>query len=197
MEIQHGRMKSPMSFEEVSHPKGQRSSTRDNSCQCLPMIVTLLEKLGNISEAIDRTVLDIGLAMHKTSLGHCHTILRCERCISKPEYFKLLALVSEKLVHLCELIVDYNLQSNSGARRSLPSVRENQPRRVVSFGQYKIDHQPEMDCIVRVLISLQIRALGSLLLDMKKAGPTTEMSKLEASERRLQRAIESIFQARG
>ena len=186
-----------MSFEEVGQPKNRPSSTRDNLCHCLPMIVTLLEKLGNVSESVDRTVLDIGLAMHKTSLSRCHTILRCGRCISKPEYFKLLALVSEKLVHLCELIVDYNLQSNSGATKSLPSDRESQPRRVVSFGQYMIDQQPEMDCVVRVITSLQIRALWSLLVDMKKAGPTTEVSKLEASERRLQRAIESIFQARG
>ena len=176
----------------MCHPKPRQSSIGEDPCNCLLTIVTLLEKLENVREAVDKNVLDFALAVHKTSLGHCRAILRCGSCISKPEYFKLLALVSEKLVTLCEMIVNYSLQSTGDATKTPPGVREKQ-QRMVSFGQYRIDQQSEMDCVTRVLVSLQIRALWSLLVDMKKVAPSAEISKLSVNERRLEVAIERAF----
>ena len=100
--------------------------------------------------------------------------------------------MSEKLVNLCEMIVNYSLQSTGDAMKTAPVVRENQ-QRMVSFGQYRIDQQSEMDCVTRVLVSLQIRALWSLLVDMNKAAPSAEMSKLSVNERRLEVALDSVF----
>jgi hypothetical protein len=107
----------------------------------------------------------------------------------------MLSLVSEKLVQLCDEIVEkYLLLTDSkGTVGRTPSVAGSSnpdtfDRQGISFGNYEID-DCEWEAIVKILISMQLNDLERLLTSVMKvsllAQRKTQMSKLLAADSRV------------
>lgn len=181
-------------------------------------MVSLLEVLENSNSSIESAVLDSVLASHKDALNQCNAVLRCPRCTARSENMMLLAFVCEKLALLCEKIVKRYLgqpravgnefllerqglsgiitPAGGGGAGVIPGYRAK-----VSFGDYAVDQCFEWDCIIRVLITLQIGSLGSLLARMKttassKASGGAQLSVLAAAEQRV-RNVAGLLQRFG
>lgn len=75
-------------------------------CSCLLIMVHLLETIDSSVELVEAKKLDIALATHKATLSTCIDVVNCSRCMVQLEYIKLLSLVYEKVVNLCELITN-------------------------------------------------------------------------------------------
>ncbi|KAL9123065.1 MAG: hypothetical protein Q9187_000392 [Circinaria calcarea] len=147
-----------------------------SSCQCLQTLVLLLEETEYRSNAIDSAILDSALAYHKEALHRCNTMLRCLICTARSENMMLLAVVCEKLVAMCDRIASRFLQHTwqphvcFGSKHGIEersSRKGDECRRKVFFGNYEIDQREEWEHLIRVLIFLQLKRLGSLMAKIK------------------------------
>lgn len=189
-------------------PNMQTPSHSPTSDQCLQTMVFLLEELENKSSSIESTALDSGLASHKEALNHCNAMLRCAQCTTRSENMMLLAFVCEKLVTLCEKVVGkYKGQPHPGhdfLRRQGDGMTSKGGSSgcsaAVVFGDYGVDLPLEWDCVIRVLIILQLKSLGNLLARMKMMASSTvrgaQLSVLLAAERRVGNVV-ALFQQSG
>ncbi len=140
------------------------------TCRCLQTVISVLEELENESDLIDSSGLDSVLAFHKEALAQCRVLLRCVACMARLEYPLLLVLVCEKLVNFCEKMVNEHLRrrrgqveflagKNSSGNGNLGMAHHQQK---LSVGKYGVDLPVEFDCILKVLMALQLKALEGL-----------------------------------
>jgi hypothetical protein len=171
------------------------------------MVGTLLEGLETKINLVNSAELDAILAGQKEALGHSGLVLNCASCIARPEYMLFLGLISEKVATLCELIVTKyttEIQRHSEHERSFFSdngallKKTFNGRKTVFLGDYKIESPVEWDCLIRVLIALQLRSFGTFLTEMRRIaalGPNpTQVFKVQATERRIGNLIQKLRQ---
>ena len=174
------------------------------TCPCLQTVISILEELENESDLIDTSGLDSVLAFHKGALAQCKILLRCVACMARSEYSLLLVLVCEKLVNFCEKMVNEHLrrprgqveflaENNSSGDGSVGSAHHPQK---LSVGKYGVDLPVEFDCILKVLIALQLKALEGLLIDVRKMVSLSlhgaRMSKFLSNEQKLKALAEKL-----
>lgn len=171
-------------------------------------IAFLLEQLENKSSSIESTALDSALASHKEALNHCNAMLRCAKCTARSENMMLLAFVCEKLVTLCEKVLgNYTGQPRPGdeflKRQGDGMASEGGGTGCcakVLFGEYGVDLPLEWDCLIRVLIILQLKSLGNLLARIKMMASSAvrgaQLSVLLAAKRRVRNVV-ALFQQSG
>ena len=185
----------PSASERPLQPINRQTFTKPPatplSCACLVTKVSLLEQLG--SHPVDDS-LDEVLAVHKTCLGKCWSVLGCGLCMSKSESVMLLVLVYERLVAFCEAVTDAYLDRRVHALSRLNSSVPEPPR--LAFGKYPIDKDEEWDCLTGALTLYQVKVLGRQLLAIRKPASTLlrggQISKLLTCERRMRALAERL-----
>ena len=167
-------------------------------CECLHMMASLLEDLESRMETIASTTLDLILASNKEALIHCNKTLRCEMCPTRSGNMTLLSSICEKLVVLCEHVINEYLhqtqrvESSAKATGKLSSMLRDGAAgfwQKAFLGAYTLDSYPEWDYLIRLLIGLQLRDLERLLVRMKSmasaVGRGARVTSLHAVEQRL------------
>lgn len=146
--------------------------------------------------------LDAALLSHKETLGFLQQILRCAQYMTRPENMMMLNLILEKVIDLCEEIVELylNLMNPKAATTEKPWVAnvsgtDMLERQDIYFGDYQMD-AVEWESLVRVLIILQLRGLEESVARMQKVPfltqRETQMSKLLVSETRLANILKKL-----
>lgn len=146
------------------------------TCHCLQTLISILEELENESDLIDSSGLDSVLAFHKGALAQCKILLRCVACMAMSEHPLLLVLVCERLVDFCEKMVNEHLRRPQGQVKILAENNSSEDGNVgsahhqqkISVGKYGVDLPVEFDCILKVLMALQLKALEGLLIEVRK-----------------------------
>lgn len=176
------------------------------SCRCLQTVISFLEELEEESDLIDLSGLDSVLAFHKEALAQCRILLRCVACMARSEYPLLIVLVCEKLVSFCEKMVNEYLRRPRGQfefsaeKNSLgdSSVGRTHHQQKFSVGKYEVNLPVELDCILRLLVALQLKALEGLLIEVRKTVSLSlhgaRVSKFLNTERRLKALAEKLQQ---
>ena len=191
-------------WESSSDDTGNRQAESRSSaeqCQCLQTMAVLLEELESKGRDIDSIMLDAVLASQKENLTHCNTMLHCKSCTIRSENMLLLVIVCEKMVNLSAKTVDRyqqqsrQLQEPPMKEQQLQQHQQQQPQQQqqqqqkLFFGNYKVDSQLEMDCLLRVLLMLQLKSLTALLFKMKTEASSAlrdmHLSMLMVAEKRL------------
>ncbi len=201
---------------------GQESSQRGPSCNCLGVIVTLLEDLESLPlSQIAYAALDTALASHKLCLSQVDQVVRCENCVARSELMALLTHVCEQLTRLCERLVAVFLHAGSLASppsglASLPTPAESvsdsglsqqlssSTRKILDSatlpfhcGSYNAAPS-EWKCVIRLLISLQVRALFAVLGRLRETSFSTRLelihTKIRVVINRLESSSEGSFQ---
>lgn len=166
-------------------------------CQCLQTLVILLEETEHKSINVGSLSIESMLAYQKEARTRCATILQCGCCTTHSSNLMLLAVVCEKLVSLCDKVVSqYGQHAQQSQLRLNPSQDSNaettkksmDERKRMFFGNYEISSTEEWEYMMRVLILLQLKSLGSLLSNIKRLASSktraTQHSLLVTSERR-------------
>lgn len=174
------------------------------TCRCLQTVISVLEELENESDLIDSSGLNSVLAFHKEALAQCRVLLRCVACMARLEYPLLLVLVCEKLVNFCEKMVNEHLRRRRGQVEFLAGKNSSGDGNVgtahhqqkLSVGKYGVDLPVEFDCILKVLVALQLKALEGLLIEVRKAFSLSlhgaRVSKFLGNEQRLKALAEKL-----
>lgn len=172
------------------------------SCHCLQTVFVLLENLQNESDLIDSSAIDSVLAFHKKALTQCSILLRCVACMTRPEHLLLFVLVCEKLVNFCEKMVNEYLRRPRGQFEWLAKKTSRDAsvcmahEQKLSIGKYELDLPVELDCLFKVLVALQLKALERLLTEIRKTISSSlhgaRVSKLLNNERRLEDLAEKL-----
>lgn len=159
----------------------------------------------NESDLIGSSGLDSVLAFHKEALAQCRVLLRCVACMARSEYPLILVLVCEKLVNFCEKMVNEHLRRPRGQVEFLAGNNSSRDANVgeaahhqqkLSVGKYGVDLPVEFDCILKVLMVLQVKALEGLLIEVRKTFSLSlhgaRVSKFLSNERRLKALAEKL-----
>jgi len=201
----------------------QEMSQRRQCCNCLSVIVTLLEDLESLLlSQIAYTALDTALASHKMCLSQVDQVVRCENCVARSELIALLTHVCDKLTRLCERLVAVFLHAepltspaSSSGLASLPTPAESVSNTSLSqlssstrkmldsatlpfhCGSYNAAPS-EWKCVIRLLISLQVRALFAVLGRLRETNFSSRLESIHAKIRvvinRLEGSSEGSFQ---
>lgn len=166
------------------------SHSSPSPCDCLQTSVFLLEELEKKTSSTEPNVLDSVLAHHKDALNHCNTMLCCPRCTIRSENMMLLAVFCEKMVGLCEKVIyTYLRHVHIMSRRDRISEEIMKSRQKLFIGDYEVDVPHEWECLMRMLIILQLRSLRSLVIRMKmiasSASRSAQLSVLHITERKI------------
>ena len=168
----------------------------------------MLEELEVKIDIIDTLSPDAALAFHKNILRQSKVIFGCAQCSSRSENKMLLAFVCEKLGTLCERIVMGHIYQKKRQQQQQQQQQQQRNFSTAQFqpessqcnhnvtqhgapsylGYYAIDLPHELDCLIRVLITLQLRDLKALLTKMKvvaTSGAPALRSMLLAAERKV------------
>jgi hypothetical protein len=188
------------------------------NCDCLQLVVFLLEDLETKSNYSENDHLDSILAFHKEALNQCATMVLCSNCTSRSENMMLLAIVCQKLTSLCEtIVIKYQQQSLAPSQHVTESPSARKPggsyfsndnrsrsgsttkyRSHIFFGDYEIDSCIEWDCMIRSLIVLQLRSLRDFLTRMKMVATSklrgAQLKTIEAAEKRLGSVLQILRQ---
>ena len=166
------------------------------SCFCLQSIFSLLGNLENEDNLIESSTLDSVLAFHKETLTQCNALLRCAACTARSEHLLLFLFVCEKLVNFSEKMVNRYLhrphtQSELLIENNLKDVSVSMAsQQKVSVGKYEVDLPVELDCLFKVLMALQLKALEKLLISFRKtilvSMHAAKFSKIFHSERKVE-----------
>ena len=165
---------------------------KPGDCECFQATLTLLEDFENVASTVNTQSIDSILSYQKKALSHCTHVIRCPACVARSDSMVLLGVLSDKLITLYEQIIARNMEdllhrcsndqiyygnrNNGEGRRSgtctpfPPTFQREQAALVtgsLSLGCYRIEGQKERDCVVRVLIALQLRQVFSLLGHMQ------------------------------
>ncbi|EOD47381.1 putative c6 zinc finger domain protein [Neofusicoccum parvum UCRNP2] len=178
----------------LSSPAAGSAVDASKPCGCLATVVELLEEL----DALARPTLDVALASHKLFLNRALRVLNCSGCRARSEHMVLLTRVCDKLVRLAERIVLSYLQLDAAAptpRSSLTSTSSSAcslsqppspsfpcpPAESLFLGCYETDPS-EWDSLVRVILSLQLRSLGTLLAGVRRSASSPQQPRLQVAE---------------
>lgn len=155
-------------------------------------MAVILEELESKGRVMDSIMLDAVLASQKENLSHCNTMLGCKTCTTRSENMMLLVFVCEKMVNLSGKMVDrYQQQSRQSQEPQLKQqqLQQQQQQQKLFFGDYKVDLPLEMDCMLKVLLMLQLKGLIALLSKMKTVASSAlremHLSMLQVTEKRM------------
>jgi hypothetical protein len=192
------------------------------TCQCLQMTASILEELEAYILSVDPSSIDAMMNFHQEILGSCSSVLLCWSCANRPEAMMLLALISNKLASICEMASTKSAEDfqtfeanstlsskstpNDGnesiSRRDQLMLVGRQPgegfvsTRVQFCGEYRVEHQRDWACLAKLLIRLQLKALGGFLKRVKLvsyiARRETHLLMLNACELRVQKIEETL-----
>lgn len=117
--------------------------------------------------------------------------------MARSEYPLLLVLVCEKMVneHLRRPRgrVEFLAGNNSSGDGNVGTAHHQQK---ISVGKYGVDLPVEFDCILKVLMALQLKALGGLLIEVRKTVSLSlhgaRVSKFLSNEERLKALAEKL-----
>ncbi|RYC57453.1 hypothetical protein CHU98_g8750 [Xylaria longipes] len=173
-----------------------------DKCQCLSVIVTLLDELDSIliPNAPYSAATDSLLAFHKTSVLSASRITSCRRCQSRSENIALLTRVCEKLARLLESIVATLLQSQPSMSMPVSPISmrhgsfsgdqlSSMASPVVLCGSYPADSS-EWQYVIHALAFLQFGALRDLVAELRRHAPRQHLIRLQSTELKTQ----SLFQ---
>ncbi|KAF4536462.1 C6 zinc finger domain containing protein [Lasiodiplodia theobromae] len=162
-------------------------------CGCLATLVELLEELDTPA----RPTLDAALASHKLFLKRALRVLHCSSCHSRSEHLVLLTRVCDKLVRLCERIVLSYLQADSSSMTltssspPTPDYFPYPPTESLFLGCYETDAS-EWGSLVCVILSLQLRSLGSLLAGVRRSASLAQQPRLQQAEAKLRLLVDRL-----
>ena len=197
------------SFPSVEHQRKGSVSLISHSpkmCRCQSTAVLMLEELEVKIDIIDTLAPDTALAFHKKILSQSKAMLCCTQCTSRSENRMLLAFVCKKLGTLCERIVTRHIYPMRQEHRETPKQQKdptaqeseafsNGNQHEAYLGNYEIDLPYELDCLIRVLIVLQLRGLKALLAKMNVVATNgAYRSVLFAAERKIDNVAVKLHQ---
>ncbi|KAF7177731.1 hypothetical protein CNMCM7691_006127 [Aspergillus felis] len=180
-------------------PLRTSASTASGPCQCLAAVVFAVEDLEASCTAGHRAELDSITAYQKEVITRCRSQLKCSGCMARRETLVLLVFMLEKIVAACGRIVQLYRAKDAQAQQQLPSPSSSMVNgngdgdgdladcsisadwRELLLGDYEISSPQEWEHLVRVLISLQLRAVMELLADVKSTGGEVLGETLSAS----------------
>ena len=167
-------------------------------CQCLQTIDLLLGKVDGKSQNLDFAALDTILSTQREALTHCTSVLKCLTCGGRPEYILLLGLVTERLATVYETIMHLYLDDVRLDRKHNPYTPSSLSRNI-SIGRYEISSPEEWTSLMRVLILLQLKTLGTLLAGMRtaiaRAPSPAQLPLVQATEQRVQSLMQRLQRA--
>ncbi|KAF9894902.1 hypothetical protein FE257_004524 [Aspergillus nanangensis] len=205
-----------------THSDAQRDPHHQDTrstCSCLATAVFLLDEFEAYSSDSNDRLLDSSLSSHREVLSWCKRMLRCAQCRGRPENMTVFNLVLERLVSLGDSMVDayFELANDSspsshststsssvvGQRSRFPS-RSSPPLPPLDFvgrlGLYLGDYEMggrEWKALVRVLVFMQIGALDSFFVQLKRlpflAQRSSHMVRLLTSEQRNARIARRLW----
>ncbi|KAL4978764.1 hypothetical protein BDW66DRAFT_148969 [Aspergillus desertorum] len=211
----------PLSPAHTSSDAQQNPHYQDtrSTCSCLSTAVFLLDEFEAYSSDSNDRLLDSSLSSHREVVSWCERMLRCSQCRGRHENMTVFNLVLERLVSLGDSMVDAyfeladerSLSSNStssssslaGPRSQFPS-RSSPPLPALDFarrldlhlGDYQMRGR-EWKALVRVLVFMQIGALDSVFVRMKRlpclAQRSSHMVRLLTSEQRNARIARRLW----
>ncbi|KAI1421882.1 hypothetical protein F5Y12DRAFT_800326, partial [Xylaria sp. FL1777] len=135
-------------------------------CQCLQRVLFLLEELD--SEAVGTDVKELGpwLSRHKEALRCSEALLMCSLCQAKPERMTILALLTDRLIAMCENVVSAYLLTLEGDI-SQRMMGHKDGAWLVLVGNVEIDSPHEWSALVRTMLVMQLRELDTLMAKFK------------------------------
>ena len=137
----------------------------------------MLETIDTKNSHVSDSSVDSMMAVHQDAIIECNKMLTCRICVERSERMMMLALVSENLVDLCEKAAS---KFKSTKRHSAVVVGRETARqrgetisgttdsqRSFVLGEYEIKQPHELNCMIKILILLQLQALSVFLGRLK------------------------------
>lgn len=171
------------------HPQEQES------CRCLQRVVFSLEEID--MEAVDMNTRELGswLSRHKEALRCGEALLACLRCRAKPEHMTILALLTDRLIAMCDAVVSAYLSTLAGNLNHEALVSRDVTW-LVRVGNFEIDSLQEWGALVSTMLVMQLREFDNLMVGIKdllrSIGGERAQKKAEATQSRVLALLEKL-----
>ncbi|KAI1744486.1 hypothetical protein F4680DRAFT_404921, partial [Xylaria scruposa] len=117
---------------------------------------------------------------------HCgESLLGCTFCQVKPENVSILGLLADRLTTMCEMIVCKYFEIVQSIPCTGVVSAANAPW-LISLGEFEIDCVSEWNVLIRAVLTMQLRALDSLVRKLKSVtDPAGKRRKIDEMQRRI------------
>ena len=139
-------------------------------------MLRLLDEVETKTMAIDPKTVDEILAYHRHAVENGNEVLSCRSCSSRSEYVTLLTIMSDKLATLSDKMVAAFIchlqgQDDPGNQNLIDDSGEwRNGKQGMRLGEYEIKTHKEWTCLIRAVITLQIK---ELMTHIRKVGAVT------------------------
>ncbi|KAI9879765.1 MAG: hypothetical protein M1830_007207 [Pleopsidium flavum] len=159
----------------TSRSSSTTSSYSSPSCPCMHTALGILENLEVKNSRLNLYAIDHVLCFKKRALAQCNAMLDCRNCNTLSGFMMLLVVICEKMVVSFERLATSCREQQEQHRTPLGvgGWRKSENTGLASgqsifLGDYEVDLAEERWCLVRVLITLQMKNLGDLLVRLKR-----------------------------
>ncbi len=158
----------------TSRSSSTASSLSSQSCPCMHTALGILENLEVKNSRLNLYAVDHVLCFKKRALAQCNAMLDCRNCNALSGFMMLLVVICEKMVASFERLAT-SCREQQEQHQTPPGVggwRKAEGTGLASgqsifLGDYEVDLAEERWCLVRVLVMLQLKNLGNLLMRLK------------------------------
>ena len=139
-------------------------------CQCMQIALQTLETLETDNNKFTSSTFDHILAVKKTAITRCTTILNCHTCGAASTFVMLLIVICEKILTSFEAwsSCHQGCKPVSSPVSSLGEPKANSKADNFFLGVYKVDSKDEQCSLLRSLAIVQLRQLHRLLNKIKE-----------------------------
>lgn len=161
---------------EVGSLPSPASSHSPPSCSCMHTALGILENLEVKNSRLNLDAVDHVLCFKKQALTQCNAMLDCRNCNALSGFMMLLVVICEKMVASFERLATSCHDQQKQQHHETPSGLGGWAKadgtglgkgQSIFLGDYEVDLAEERWSLVRVLVMLQLKNLGNLLMRLR------------------------------